>query len=290
MIFESHDPAHQRALVTLALGDDFQRFWARTCRSGWLRYAQKHHYDLICFTEPLDESMRARARSPSWQKCLIPDHPLCRGYERLVWLDADIAINPHSAPCLVAQVPEGKIGGTDAYAFLSRDMHDHLYEAYLRMAPAMGRAPVVCRTPAEYYRAFGIENDLDDVIQCGLLVMTPELHREPFRACYERYDEKVDAHGYRFNLEMRPLSYEIVSRGLHHFIDQRFNLILSNFLYLSAPWLFHSKAPALQRKLAVTCAYAHAYALHFAGGASFRAFAEDLIEGIEAPEDFEGFF
>ncbi len=280
-----------KALVTIAIGDEALAFWQRHCQDRWTRYAARHGYDIVCLTEPLDPSARASARSPSWQKCLTPDHPACSRYDRLVWVDADLILNPTTAPCLVAQVPREKIGGTDAYAFLSRDMHDHLYEEYIRLAPRWGRKLVINRTPNAYYRNFGLDTDLDEVIQCGLLVLTPKLHRAPLADCYALHEARYSAeHDYDYNLEMRPLSFEIVRRGLHHFIDQRFNLILSNSLYLMAPWLYHAQAPEdvmrPLRRLAVTSSWCHAYGLHFAGGARFRAYADDLIEGVDRPEDF----
>jgi len=155
-----------------------------------------------------------------------------------------------------------------------------------------GRELVVNRSPRDYYRNFGIDTDLNEVIQCGLLVITPKLHLAPFEICYVDYEAKIHpGTGYRYNLEMRPLSFEIVRRGWHHFIDQRFNLILSNYLYLAAPYLSHSddqQALLPHRRLAVTAALTHAHFLHFAGGAWWRQQTEHLIEGVSQPEDFAG--
>lgn len=278
-----------KALVTLVVGDEVRASWERHAREGWERWARRHGYDLLAFDEPLDDSPRAAARSPSWQKCLIPSHPDVRRYARLAWVDADVLINP-TAPCLAAQVPAGKVGGTDAYAFLSRDLHDHLYDEYLAWSRGRGGAPVECRTPRDYYRAFGLEDPPDEVLQCGVLVLEPRLHAELLAGVYARHEERRDpATGYAYNLEMRPLSWELVRRGLHHFVDQRWNLILSNWLYLTAPWLFHGDhEPAARRRaasLAVTAAYAHAWFLHFAGGL-WRDHLELLLPGVERPADF----
>ncbi len=288
-------PPRGAALVTLILGDDFRSFWERHAREGWERYARAHGYDLIAFTGPLDASERAAGRSPSWQKCLVPSHPACRDYARLVWVDADVLINAARAPCLVSAVPPERVGGTDAYAFFSRGLHDYLYEEYVALRRAQGHEPVVCPEPRDYYRAFGLEVDgvpgLDAVLQCGVLALSPARHAEVLSACYRRHEERRDPRsGYRYNYEMRPLSYELVRGGLHHFVDPRFNLILSNFVYLAAPYLFHGEVPPETRRRwqrqVVTSAYAHAYFLHLAGGAEWLGYAEHLAPGVERPTDF----
>jgi hypothetical protein len=282
---------HPRCLATLLLGGDFQRDWRLHCQAEWLRYAEAHRYDLVVFEHPLDRSDRAAARSPSWQKCLVLEQPGVRDYERVVWIDGDVRINPVTAPDIAAGVPAEKVGGTNAYSVYSPAMHDHLYEAYIRLCAARGRPLSISRTGREYYRRFGIDTDLDEVLQCGVLVTAPAHHAAIFRQVYERYEQKVDpTTGYAFNLEMRPLSYELVRRDLHHFIDFRFNAIATNLVYLSAPHLFlhPERYPPELLALTLTSIYTHHWFLHFAGGADIRAWMGRLLPDIHRPEDFEG--
>jgi hypothetical protein len=88
------------ALVTLAIGRDYSERFENYCRAGWTAYAERHGFDIFVFKEPLDTSARARRRSPAWQKCLVLGAPEAAGYERLVWVDADICINP-AAPSIL---------------------------------------------------------------------------------------------------------------------------------------------------------------------------------------------
>ena len=111
--------SNSKAIVTLAVGDDFAAQWERLCRANRQKYAERHGYDLICFKEPLDDSERAVRRSPSWQKCLILSQPSVARYERVVWMDADILINCVSAPCVVEGVAAEKVGAVDAWAIPS---------------------------------------------------------------------------------------------------------------------------------------------------------------------------
>jgi hypothetical protein len=66
-------------------------------------------------------------------------------------------------------------------------------------------------------------------VQTGVRVLSPKHHRQLLEQVYRTYD---DGGSKLFNNEMRPLSYEIQTRGLQHWIDARFNtLIWWVFLY-----------------------------------------------------------
>ena len=81
-----------RAIVTLALGEQFVGKFRRWFLPGWERYCQIHHLDLIVVEAPMDLSERAAQRSPSWQKCLIHRLPGIDEYEQIAWVDSDIRI------------------------------------------------------------------------------------------------------------------------------------------------------------------------------------------------------
>ncbi len=218
----------RKALVTIAIGDKFQREWTTLCRNNWQAYADKHNYDLISITSTLDSSERGQNRNPSWQKCLILSQDWSSQYDRIVWLDADILINTASAPCVAAEVPLEKVGGTDYF--------DAPVPAYARLTLARkydywGDMAVQNDTPQKYYRTNHIETDLDKVIQCGVLVFSPKHHRELLEHVYHNYEQYVAYEG-------RALSYEINKGGYAHWIDERFNAIWMNYKTLFYPFFF----------------------------------------------------
>src|ERR1051326_5161639 len=102
------------AIVTLLLGRPYWLAWHDLCQSGWRAYAERHGYDVITIDRPLDDTPRALARSPAWQKCLVLQPSVAAGYDRVVWLDADIVVNP-DAPAVAAEVPIEKIGAVDEF-------------------------------------------------------------------------------------------------------------------------------------------------------------------------------
>ena len=105
-----------KALVTLAIGEKYLVPWRALCEPGWRAYAARHGYDLVVITQPLDTSPRAAARSPAWQKCLVLGDAIAAGRDRIVWIDADVMINP-TAPDITVGVPAEKIGAVDEHAF-----------------------------------------------------------------------------------------------------------------------------------------------------------------------------
>ncbi len=146
----------------------------------------------------------------------------------------------------------------------------------------------------DFYNQFGIETEIDDVIQTGVLVLTPELHNDLLLNVYYNYEEKTGGH---WNYEMRPLFYEIVKNNLHHFIDNKFNYIFSLFklafypetLEVRNPFIYRwmrrfrlSKGPK-QIKQAATIAYNNAYFLHFAGCGGEIKFIDTSIEDNTLP-------
>ena len=266
----------RKALVTLTIGERFFQYWQEYCRPSWQNYASKHNYDLIVLDELLDKSDFGLSRSPAWQKCLILNDNRIKQYDRVVWLDADIVINDNIAPDIVSFVPQDKIGGTDSFSFYTRDTYqflNHLRIAYWRRNKIRA---IPNQTGKEYYNQFGIATELNDVIQTGVLVLTPSLHNDVLLNVYYKYEEKKGAH---WNYEMRPLSYEIVRNDLHFFIDDKFNYIFSLFKLAFYPETLKRRNPFIYRwmrrfrlsrgpkqiKKAAKIALSNAYFLHFAG-------------------------
>lgn len=273
------DGGASRALVTMAIGDRYARLFETHCRANWRAYADRHGYDLIVFDRPLDSSPRAQARSPAWQKCLIADSADTQGYDRIVWVDADILINP-DAPSIVECVPAAKVGAVDAYGMPTPAVYrDILARQYARWRRA-GVAFVDNLTPDAFYQAWGLPGapgGEDRVTQTGVLVLTPSLHRDLLKRVYDSYEEKGGA---EWNFEMRPLSWELVRAGLVHWLDWRFNLVVSDIFAWHYPFLadnifrsFEATNPKevtglMNRMVMDAClrtAFNNAWFLHFAG-------------------------
>jgi hypothetical protein len=254
------------ALVTLAIGHEFLLRWRALCEPGWRAYAERHGYDLVVVTEPLDTRPRAAARSPAWQKCLVLGDAVAQGRERMVWVDADVLINP-AAPAITDGVPLEQIGAVDEHAFPTPERRRQIIRGLVddwRMSnPTVAENWRSFLDPADWHARAGLPRRGRHIVQTGVMVLSPRHHRELLEHVYARYE---DLGGYAMNYEMRPLSFEVQARNLHHWIDSRFNT-LTGFLQLAHERLDARRALATSEELAafLTVAYRQNYFLHFAG-------------------------
>lgn len=232
----------REAIVTMTVGPEHSERWERFCEANWRAYADRHGYDLIRLERPLDDSRRAAGRSPSWQKLLVLSQPFARDYERIVWVDSDILFGLE-APAVTGEVPVELVGAVDELATPTPELRDYIHPA------GSGR----------FYAAAGLPESFDQIVQGGLLVLSPEHHRELLERVYA-YDDP----GPRLNYEMRPLSYELIRSGKVHWLDTRFNLLWGlykahRFPELLRYWKHPSASAALDDALR------EVWGVHFAG-------------------------
>lgn len=281
-----------KALVTIAVGAIHYQFWKRYAFPSWKTYAAIHGYDVICFEEVLDASPRAGSRSVSWQKCLILGHEKVKHYERVVWLDSDIIINHFNAPCLVSQVNPAKVGAVNAWETAGVPEYNLIQQrmvAYCRKHKLpfynIGR---------DYFKDYGLAGISDKAVQGGVLVLTPAVHRELLLTVYNNYEDNRPAF---WHYEMRPLSFELISRDACQWIDSRFNHVVENVklakYYQHLPQNFFGRVIrvvgikayrflstfgiSFWQEALVNEAYLSGYFIHFAGNAKEMVFAKKLL-------------
>ncbi len=268
------------AIVTLAIGARYANPWRERCARNWRRYAQRHGYDVICIDHPLDDSERARRRKPAWQKLLIVDQPFAARYERLVWVDADILINPR-APSILEAVPEDRVGAVDEYATPTRELARTALETLYCHWEQTGTAFVRNLTAREFYEAYGLPGRFDEVVQTGVMVLSPRHHRDLLLSVYHRHEDKPAP----LDGEMRLLSYELLSAGLLSWLDARFNYTWMRYKALHYPFLLnrpdHPRAAD-----AITAALNDVYFLHFTSNPWEMRLARELRHDKPSSDDF----
>src|SRR5215471_18812114 len=218
------------AIVTLAIGDAYLNRWRAHCESGWSRYAERHGFDLIVIDRPLDQTPRAVARSPAWQKCLVLRPDIAGSFDRVIWIDSDVLINDR-APSIAEGVPLGKIGATDECVFPSREVRRQILMALTQGAdnPGLAKTFATCLDPADWHAAWGLpRSDVRSIVQTGVMVLSPRHHRELLEHVYYDYEDRGEQPWY----EMPPLSFEIQKQGLLHGLDSRFNALLIQLILL----------------------------------------------------------
>ena len=262
----------RRALVTLLIGQKYRKRWQTLCESDWRSYASRHGYDLIPIETELDGARRARRRSPAWQKCLVLSQEFSSRYDQIVWVDSDVAIRP-DAPSVAQGVPIDTVGAVNERASPTPERFRLADSAQQNLWRKEGVPFVPGETAWEFYAAYGLPATFDEVVQTGVLVLSPRHHRDLLERTYLEYEDRGSA---AWNYEMRPLSFEILKAGNVHWLDPRFNLPWGLVKVLDNPdlarvgkpsaLLLHPRHP-LRPRLAECArrALEDAYFLHFAG-------------------------
>jgi hypothetical protein len=272
----------RKAIVTLCVGQRYQQRWNTLCARNWQQYADRHGYDVICIDAPLDHSPRARSRSPAWQKCLILGDERVRRYPQVVWMDSDILINP-KAPCIVSQVPEDNVGAVNS--FHPRDDETGMDRAVEYMGWPF-------RSAAEYYAAAALPECYDQVVQTGVMVLSPTRHHSLLEFVYQNYNgTPVGDH------EMESLSFELIKNTDVHWLGDRFNRLWILCMFRDYPFLLPPRkaeiAPVRVWKrltrgqdqlppkgitaAALTTAFLNNYFLHFAAVAHYMPWVDTNI-------------
>jgi len=222
---------NQKVIVTIATGEKYYTAWKKFCEPNWKQYADKYGFDLVCLEHPLDTSERARARSMSWQKCLIMGQDFAGSYDQIVWIDSDIMFNA-CAPDITVGVPLDKVG------VVEDPMFSHV--AFLKRGFKLWPEAVINHTPQEYYSNYGLPADCDKIFNPGVMVLSPRFHRTILEHVYYAYEEKG---GREWHMEQRPLCYELLKAGKVHWIDPRFNVVLQYEELVHYPFLQPEPAP-----------------------------------------------
>jgi hypothetical protein len=210
------------AVCTLVIGERFQELFSKYSEQSFRAYARDHAYDLFVFDKPFAD---LPGKSFAWQKLLLLDQSALRGFNRIIWLDADIIIK-RGAPAL--EVPPGKLGHALERPFTG-DVRSW-YE-YFSLPPA------------------------PEVVQTGVLSLE-HAHAPILRSALDYPETQM--------FEMPALSLQIARSGLGHRLDPRFNAVpmalmlndvprpmLENKLLKELLWKAHY--PPLRRALRETC-------------------------------------
>ncbi len=271
-----------KALVTLNIGEKYKNMWRDSFADTWFKYAEKHGYDVVSIEDYIDRSAFGYARSPHWQKCLILEDAETQDYEYVVWIDSDIMINYHTAPCIVAanerDNDESKVGAVTWQG--SERPNPERFENGIKRVWNGNQAAWVRAlenpTFQKFFELGGYPMDRDDTMNTGVLVLKPDKHRDVLRHVYETYQENPHT-----SKEQMALCHYLLSNDLVNPIDSRFNKIWDTVMIESYPFLSMPALTADTRMsaLCVNTAYHNSYFLHFLSGPS-RAFVGLVVKDL----------
>lgn len=272
---------NNKAIFTIVFGERYVQNWEKYCKPGWTKYAEKHGYDLVVVDGPIRKEHDFKFRPIHWQKLFVPQHPRAKDYESIVFLDSDIMINYHHAPCIVRANNCDKVGAVrfDKYiddpflyhhVFIRKQKYDHYGERYRQKQNGPSKAKIIGPNFNRLYSDYTDRNDLP-LINTGVLVFKPGLHKELFEKIYfDSVDEVKNIPKYG-NIEQEYISFKLIDADALNFIDERFNRIAAFEYTTHYPFCALGVEDRLKRTCCSTI-LANCYFMHFAGFQSLMEF------------------
>lgn len=195
-------------LVSIAIGEAYLREYNALFRPSHERYAKRHGYDFKVITDWI-KGPHVRDTT-SFQKILVPG--IFLEYDYVIFVDADILINPE-APQIHLEIASEGIGCVDQW-----------------VQPDGRRLEIARRqgwetSAADYYKLAGFTISVDKVINTGVLVFQPALHKGICNEIYANYINNCIGHRRGFHYEQSAIGYMLQSERMVKLLDVRWNAI-----------------------------------------------------------------
>lgn len=217
---------NRKCIVTLLIGNDYQKRWKQFYSKTWQAYAEIHGYDIKLIDDFIDPSEKSKHRGPHWQKLLILEQPDIQQYDYVVWLDSDVLINFHHAPCVVESYLNNKDDGIGVVSMKEtnklHERKDNREKRFYDFIETHGekKRKGVSKISDIYTRAGLVDVLIDDYFNAGMMVLRPNSHAIWLREVYDNYNETIFS-----AYENYPLCYHLFKSNMVTFIDRRFNYI-----------------------------------------------------------------
>ena len=224
---------NKKVIITTAIGRKFESFFYKNAYNSWKRYAQKYDYDIIVFNEALDKRSLQKGRHLGWEKLNVMTHDRVLAYDYAVWLDTDIWIKD-GAPDICKENPVEYFGAANPFLYPSYQENQLALKVAETIWKSAGRKYTVHMNAEDFYKMQGVETEINDLIQSGVIVFSPTKIHDCVRNCYETWaDDPKSLAG-----EMQWLSAALLEAFPCEWIDYKYNADWIKYQCLNAPDLF----------------------------------------------------
>jgi hypothetical protein len=219
-------------LVTIAVGDKYLEEYKNLFYESQKNYAFKNGYDFKVITDFLDNNIKEKS-TISFNKILVCNQEWSNNYEFIIFVDADILININSPP-IHNYIDYGNcIGIVDEYSQPSK-------ERRLKIQERMGWET----SATDYYKLCGFDIETDMVLNSGVLVLQPKIHKDFLNYTYNKHIMQSISHVRGFHFEQSAIGYEIQKANICKLIDNKFNALwvltkIDNIENISLNKFFH---------------------------------------------------
>jgi hypothetical protein len=199
-------------LVTMAIGEKYYSQYKNLFYPSQLYYAQKYNYDFKIVTDRPPETID-HPDTVSFDKILLFDQEWSFNYKHVIFIDADIFINPNSPP-IHNFIDNNHIGIIDEWS-------QPTPEKRIQIQSLMGWE-TSCK---EYYALAGFDLDTTIGINTGVIVANPRIHGSFFRNIHRSYNKYSINNPRHFHFEQSAIGYSIQKSNEAQYLDNRFNAI-----------------------------------------------------------------
>jgi hypothetical protein len=243
-------------IAILAIGESCQLMWRDIFLPHLKAYASRHDFTIEVFTEDLDPS---GTRHKSWQKLLLAGQERLQKYDRIVYFDTDVLLNP-AAPNILDGVPSGKIAAVTWSGSYCND--PAVYDCF-RATWTHNNCKLIRDAKIKSFAdlaEFGGYPRHDDWLNAGVLVFEPQ-HAEFLKNIYD-----TEAEGPNTSLEQQALTHWLCNRrsNLLHSLDRRWNSIFYHERAIHYPFIEVLCPHSFIVAKVVEAALGKNFALHFA--------------------------
>ncbi len=237
----------KKAIVTITIGEKYENMFNRYCKENWQKYCEKYNYDLIVINHYLDNSDRAKERSPAWQKLLILSQEWSNNYDQIVWIDSDVVINNKRAKDITLLIKKDKVGMVDSYSVPTKELNFLAKQKQYKHWKENEIEYIDNLKPYQYYETRGFKGkNFNKVAQTGVFVCSRNYHREIFEKIYYNYEDINKTPSW--NYEMPAMSYELIKAKMVQWIPIEFNYTVFDIIGSFYSFIFDENSLSRKRK------------------------------------------
>mgnify|MGYP000371266016 CR=1 FL=1 len=194
-------------VAVICIGEKYLKQYNELFRQSHELYAKKCGYDFKVITEYIDENYK-HADTISMQKQLICTLDWAKNYDFIICLDCDIIINHKQTPSIHNYYDLGKKIGV---------VNQSQPTLQARLAGQRHKGLEI--TAQDYYKLKSNHDiDTDHIINSGMMVCQPKIHKDFLKTVYDKYIKQQINHKNGYHYEQSVIGYEIQKNDmLNHF-------------------------------------------------------------------------
>lgn len=200
-------------LVSLALGDKYVKEYTELFYKSQLYYAKKQGYDFK-LVDKRPKGIINHPDSISFDKALVFSQEWAMEYDNVIFVDADIFINPNSPPVHLSINNDAKIMVVDEYS-----QPDPIER--IEVQKKMGWET----SAKDYYALAGFSLETDKMINTGVIVANPQMSGKFMKSIHFKHSVRSIGHPRHFHFEQSAIGYELQNNDKVEYLDNKFNAV-----------------------------------------------------------------